>query len=552
METHKDILLWLKSVSRKNGLPQRLSYKNVSLWWFDEFPLSVFITDILRNKRGESAYDIAKKYVYKLPLLVTLYFLVKAVAIFILGKLLTGSHTIKSNGLPKIMAVSYTGLWRPHPQLEGRERIRTQDVILGDILTSLRNIHFDLVALYTDSSLFIDLKTIVEKNSAERGLWKPIETYLTFGIIKTAFSASRRYKKEWNKLQNSQEFISSLNYKGIPLFDSLKDYLRTIFEQNTFERVLLIELMERAIEVEKPVLILVAGEGLSLGKAAVIVGKLKRIPTLAVQHGNLNPNYPEPLHIKDEISARIAPEYCPLPDKTAVYGPWTKKVLIQDCNYPEGTVVVTGQPRYDILAKADKIFSKDEFCLRYGLNPNNKIALICTENLPIFEENTFFLRAILKVFKELPEVQVVIKPHQFEKGKWYERIAKEEKASALILPKKFNTYLSMYACNVMLAFFSTTITEALILNKPVVVVNLTGRPDPMPYVESGVAVGAYKQEDIASAIKDILYNKDVGQKLAQARKEFVYEHAYIQDGHATKRVTELVKQMLGSKHINDR
>ena len=120
------------------------------------------------------------------------------------------------------------------------------------------------------------------------------------------------------------------------------------------------------------------------------------------------------------------------------------------------------------------------------------------------------------------------------------------------MAKKSNTYEAMYACDVMLAFFSTTITEALILNKPVIVVNLTGKPDPMPYVESGVAIGAHKQEDITPAIKDVLYNKDVGQKLAQFRKEFVYQHAYIQDGQATRRVTEFVEQMLESNHTNDK
>ena len=77
MESHKDVLIWLKSVSKKYGLPKRLNYKNMSLWWFNEFPLSVFIADILSGKRRKSSYNTFKRYLYKLPFLIILYFLVK-------------------------------------------------------------------------------------------------------------------------------------------------------------------------------------------------------------------------------------------------------------------------------------------------------------------------------------------------------------------------------------------------------------------------------------------------------------------------------------------
>ena len=546
MESYKDIFLWLKSISKKSGLPERLSYKNVSLWRITEFQLLFAMIDVITNKRHESNYNILKKYIYRLPFLVILYFLVKSIAVFVLSKLLMRSQPVESSGIAKIMAVSYTFFWRSHPALEGRGKNENQDVILGDIITRLRTNRFNVVALYEDTGLLIDFKTVTEGPNAEKGLWKPIEAYLTFDIIRTAFRASRRYKKEWDKLKNNQEFMDSLVHEGMPLFGPLKAFLKTHFEQITFVQVLFIELMQRAVEMEKPDLILIAGErSIQGGEAALIAGKLKGIPTLAIQHGNINLHFPMYLHTKEETYSKIASEWNPLPDKTAVYGPQARRVLVEDCNYPETKVVVTGQPRYDILAEADRIFSREEFCQQYGLDLNRKIALICTECLPIFEENVMFLQSILRALREFPEMQIVIKPHPYEKGKWYERTAREERASALILPQKSNTYEAMYACDVMLAFFSTTITEALILSKPVVVVNLTGKPDPMPYVENCVAIGAYKQEDIAPATKDALYSKSVIRKLAQARKEFVYEHAYIQDGQATTRVAELIKQMLG-------
>jgi CDP-glycerol glycerophosphotransferase (TagB/SpsB family) len=45
----------------------------------------------------------------------------------------------------------------------------------------------------------------------------------------------------------------------------------------------------------------------------------------------------------------------------------------------------------------------------------------------------------------------------------------------------------------MITAYSTTAIEAMILKKPVVIVNLSGEKDQMPYVRSGASVGVYKK-----------------------------------------------------------
>jgi ribosomal protein L9 len=55
---------------------------------------------------------------------------------------------------------------------------------------------------------------------------------------------------------------------------------------------------------------------------------------------------------------------------------------------------------------------------------------------------------------------------------------------------------------------STAGLEAAIMKKPIVVVNTTKRPDLVPYVEKGVALGAYKTGDIRDRISEAL--KDEG------------------------------------------
>ena len=44
-------------------------------------------------------------------------------------------------------------------------------------------------------------------------------------------------------------------------------------------------------------------------------------------------------------------------------------------------------------------------------------------------------------------------------------------------------------------------------NKPVVAVNVTGLQDVFPYIEKGIAIGAYKKSEVSKTIKKALYDK---------------------------------------------
>jgi hypothetical protein len=53
-----------------------------------------------------------------------------------------------------------------------------------------------------------------------------------------------------------------------------------------------------------------------------------------------------------------------------------------------------------------------------------------------------------------------------------------------------------------------------------------------------------KLDELARAINNVLYDEGVRAELAEARKHFVYEHAYLQDGLASQRVADLITRMI--------
>jgi glycosyltransferase involved in cell wall biosynthesis len=538
-ETPRDILLWLKTVAESGNLKERLAYQNASLWWFFEPGLTNLLTNLVSNKAYRPPTSPLISAAKRLPRYYYLYLLARSLPRYIWGRLTT-TRPGPDGARGRVLAVSYAAYWKRVPLTQSQDNAPDQDTMLGGITTALRREGFKVTGLEYDTSLLFDLRTAFEK----RGLWRPAETYLTPGAVKQALRANKRYQREWANLEKSRDLANSVNYKGEPLWGPIKGALRGIFEYRTFEAALFIELMRRAIERERPDLILITYEYGLAGMAAVIAGKLAGVPTLAVQHGNISPGHIGYLHTRAEISGESAPKYYPLPDKTAVYGPWVKRVLVEDGNYPEDRVAVTGQARYDFLAGADRTFSREDFCKRLKIGDDSKIALICTQPLPILKEREAFVEGVLGALKGFPGLQIVIKPHPLEKRRWLEEAAAKQGARAVILPPRSNTYEALYAGDVMLASFSTTITEAIILDKPAVVVNLSGRPDFIPYAESGAALGAYQARDIAPAVRKALYDQAARQSLRRARARFVREHCYQVDGRAGDRVVSLIKQMI--------
>ena len=77
-----------------------------------------------------------------------------------------------------------------------------------------------------------------------------------------------------------------------------------------------------------------------------------------------------------------------------------------------------------------------------------------------------------------------------------------------------------------------------------VTINLTGKPDPMPYASSGAAIGVYKKEDLIPAMKDVLFDTQTKEELANQRRAFVLEHAYQPDGQASRRMAEVIARLI--------
>jgi len=521
----------LKIKSDGKSIIELTEYRGIALWWLIRFRL-------YHSVQSRRSINLLIKNIYLFSLVDSLYDFFTAM----LCRLLSSFFKVKKDKkrLTVVMTAHDTN-WRDIRDPTGGSR--KCDVFLDSLIQELKKRDYGIITLTPLKYSISGIKKMIEKLGSQKNvIHKEFNMYWSIKTWKKEHDAKRYFRNVWkNVSKNDEKFIESL--QKYPLTSELSHYFNSIFGYV----VKCIEMTKELIEEEEPDLILVRSEYGAFERALVVAGRLKKIPTLAIQHGSIGPVHKGYIYSKGSISAsgKIETPYCPIPDKTAVYGRYCYNLLTKMSSYPPNSVAITGQPRYDILATADRFYNRKKFCSKLILDPDRKIVLVATENVPI-PEGKALLRSILRALKNFPEVQIVLKPHPRERGEWYKKVVEEENVGVVMLSKDSDTFEALYACDLFLTSFSTIITEAIILGKLGVTVHLSEREDPTPYYKD-VTLRVYREEDLVPAIREALYNEKTREKIKKAGKKFVYQHAYKQDGRATERVADLIEEMIKGK-----
>jgi hypothetical protein len=80
------------------------------------------------------------------------------------------------------------------------------------------------------------------------------------------------------------------------------------------------------------------------------------------------------------------------------------------------------------------------------------------------------------------------------------------------------------------------------MDKPIISLNLTGQPDPLPFVRWGLGLEARTQAELQTAILAVTQDPMFRQQFTQARERAI---APLVDGRATERVAALIYRMAG-------
>src|SRR3990172_5587023 len=194
-----------------------------------------------------------------------------------------------------------------------------------------------------------------------------------------------------------------------------------------------------------------------------------------------------------------------------------------------------GSPKFDALVDAASGY--DPIATRRALEvPEGARFLVLATRWsavsPVFEE-------LVRAIESLPRVFLFVKPHQAESPTPYGEIALSLSAARTrILPPEANLLELLFASDGLITVDSFASSEALVLGRPVLVLNLPGNLGPL--VDRGVALGVRRGESIGKALEALLFAPGTARSLEARRKEYIQKFAFGADGRSTERIVECI------------
>jgi len=527
-------------------------YNDIPMWWladtlFHDFIWQKINRDALRqNATGARIALKAFVFVYKY-VGVYLEFFYDLFLIGLLKTVLTvaGRRKESKPSKPKILILAQDGQFRSVLDYHTKQQKKT-DVFFDGLLLKLKEAKFNPIGFYP---IYLHpvkgVKTYIDKLINWDVEHVPSNVYLSREAWKKQLKAQQHFRKLWKTLVHDETFRALCNFSGRNLHKVIADQFAIFLFVLFPHLVKCIEADQNLMDAENPELIVLLNEFFWRERSLVIAAKLKKIPIVALQHGEIWVSHKSYSHAPDEISSdgKFEPPYCPLPDLTCVYGPYYKKLLAEHGMYPEGSVAVTGQPRYDRIRHASEIYSRTRFCQKNDIDQDHRIVLWTNTFSYLSEqENEETIESILRTVKELDRVTLVVKPHPNDSGKYLRMIRQrlQNTANVIIAPRNADTFELLYVSDLVINKASTVTLEAVAMDKPVLILSLGATEEMMQPVVENVALLVRDRTRLTEAICALLKNSD---NLKTNRRKYVRKYLHAIDGNSAQRVAQEIEKM---------
>jgi len=338
------------------------------------------------------------------------------------------------------------------------------------------------------------------------------------------------------------DFREIFRFKDVVFWDVVEKYLSEIFLV-TLPRIMANILIFQKVAIRKKIKLLVMRNDLKeLENSLICFARASEITSLVIQHGIL-----AAFNIADKLRCDIL--NC-----------WGNASIdkYQKLETTFTKLIVTGNPAYDELyyrmIKRNTLI-KSKVCKDLGLAIDKKIISFLTvpktdtSALVEVNETEFYLETVLRGVKDFPELQLIIKVHPYDDIEIYKNYLYNYYPvikNKISIVREYNIFDILETSDAVIITDSTSGLEALILEKPLIKLNLARFGNLVPYVERGCAVEINRKRDPSVCIKDVLYNYniDAQKKLAKQRESFVFDYAYKIDGRAVIRTEELMRGII--------
>lgn len=283
-----------------------------------------------------------------------------------------------------------------------------------------------------------------------------------------------------------------------------------------------------------PALIVSADDADQRCRVYSLLGQKRGITSLLVQQGLTSRNYPEWAFFSV--------------NRVAAMGETSRTDMMAQ-GVPADRITVTGHPGFDRLVSQEPEAAAQ---MRAGLGVTGGQHLVLFASQPHYvgtfstlEIRQTMIKTIVRAATSLPGIRLIVKPHPAEDVSEL-RALMGANSQLVLLDRAADISSLINACDILITFFSTVALQALYAGKPVINVAFPGSGGPSLYSESGATWVARSADDITRQLQRLTGESrqdEIAEKDA-ARQKFVYQFAYVPDGHASKRVAQMIMQLV--------
>jgi hypothetical protein len=296
-----------------------------------------------------------------------------------------------------------------------------------------------------------------------------------------------------------------------------------------------------ALDALKPRVAITYAEAGGSGRALVLEARRRNIPVAGLQHGFIYRHWLNYLHEADEMvpsPGNPADRGFPRPDLTLLYDQFAALHLMTAGHFPPEALAVSGSAKLDAFVRsAGEMDDGALEALRasVGAEPGQRLVVLATK----YSQVAVAFDELIHAVAGMPDVRLVVKCHPAETGAPYARAAAGA-ANVTIAPASADLARLIAASSVLVTVNSTAAIEAMPLDVPALVVALPNNLS--PFVDAGAVAGAGRGE-IGQKLRDVLYDKEFRDRLAQGRRTFMARYQIVADGRAATRAADAIVRL---------
>ncbi len=388
-----------------------------------------------------------------------------------------------------------------------------------------------------------------------RHFYKYLKNRVSFLTV-TDFKTSQRCKLEIE--ERYQKFIRQENRTqafcclGIDLYPLLKSKIKQLFNSEFLSIAHWTHSFHNLFNKKNIRAVLVDEDLGMFNRTLVDIARSYQIPTISLLHG-----VPASLYRTSSIA-----------DVHAVWGQYEKDVLIQK-GVPAEQIEITGNPGLDKVYEENRDRAhknlRERVFDQYQIPRENKLVVLATQHYADDDKPAIInihhtkseieelLHSTLSAIEEIESTTLIIKMHPRDPRELFTKriVRKYDMRKKVIVLRDIDGSSLLQACDILIGTKSSILLEGIALEKPVITVNYSSRPDIHPYAEKGAAVAVKKPSEMKTAIESLLFSAEAVERLAKSRNNSLPYFIEPAQGRAAEAVIKLVNRLIENCSFRD-